>query len=251
MKLSDCKSVECGGPLFAHIQYLDRDFYLEEILREKECGKTIFFEYDQSGLTDEFFSQMVYPGYLETLNKETDAGPLLAFRSNLMRFDSTVMFCKVAIIALYRLFSLVEQVVIGPARKSPGGKSCSIILDKPIWLYPLSLWLLSNGAETETLSRSSRGAFRYKLKFSDSNTWAVFVRTSCIGHLIEWSDDNLGATSKVHVSPEHPVSFTYKKTHLHVSFALETKANKNADIEIRGETDGTANIFAFMKKTAI
>ena len=74
------------------------------------------------------FSQMVYPGYLETLNKETDAGPLLAFRSNLMRFDSTVMFCKVAIIALYRLFSLVEQVVIGPARESPGGKSCSIIL---------------------------------------------------------------------------------------------------------------------------
>ena len=34
---------------------IDRDFYLEEILREKECGKTIFFEYYQSGLTDEFF----------------------------------------------------------------------------------------------------------------------------------------------------------------------------------------------------
>ena len=157
LKLPECKSAECGGKLYRDSQYYDRDFYLVQILREKAKGKFRFFEHDQSGLTDEFFSEMVYPGYLETLSRDTDTGPLLTFRSQLALFDPVVMFSKVAIMALYRLFSLVEQVVSGMGKDSPGGKSCSIVLDKPVWLFPLSLWLVSRRSYRAASSLRKRG----------------------------------------------------------------------------------------------
>lgn len=202
------------------------------------------------GSPTNFFSEMVYPGYLETLSRDTDTGPLLTFRSQLALFDPVVMFSKVAIMALYRLFSLVEQVVSGMGKDNPGGKSCSIVLDKPIWLFPLSLWLVSHGAVTEPLPRSAKGVYRYQLKFDDSNAWAIFTRTSCIEHLVEWRDDELGAASSVHISLEHPVTFVYKKTHLHVSFSLATKANEKADTEIRSDNGGTKLIIEHLKRLA-
>ena len=106
------------------------------------------------------------------------------------------------------------------------------------------------GAVTEPLPRSAKGVYRYQLKFDDSNAWAIFTRTSCIEHLVEWRDDELGAASSVHISLEHPVTFVYKKTHLHVSFSLATKANEKADTEIRSDNGGTKLIIEHLKRLA-
>lgn len=245
-KRRDCSSELCGGKNYQENQYEQRDFHLAKILIENRNGHQVFFQHDPSGQTDQFFESGFYPEYLSEL-KPADAGPLLAFRASLSRLDSMAILCKVGILALFRLFSLAEQIVSGKGKNTPGGKSCSIILEREIWLYPLTLWIMSHNAVLEPRARSKSGEYRYQLKFTDKENWDVFVRTSSIGLLVNWEDPDVGAFSRIHVTDEHPVVFHYRRSRLHLSFSLITRNSTSAEISIRSDKDQTSAIIEHLK----
>ena len=91
--------------------------------------KQLFFENDQSLLSDEFYRKSFFPEYLSGLNFESDASALELIDAK----GSPLHSCS-----LSRLFALAEQIVNKTGKGCPGMKSFSVVLEKPIWLSPLT-----------------------------------------------------------------------------------------------------------------